>query len=65
MGRYDTLYAVTHSALKYALEDEGLESTDDIERQLMDAYLHLPLYGESEAVLRELQDHQLVVFSNG
>jgi len=65
MGKYDTLYAVTRSALKYALEDEGLESTEDIEQQLMDAYLHLPLYEESEAVLKQLQDHQLVVFSNG
>ena len=65
MEKYRSFAEVTRSALKYALESEGLESTEAIERQLMDAYLHLPLYEESQAVLRELQDHKLVVFSNG
>ncbi|MFK8793993.1 haloacid dehalogenase type II [Planococcus plakortidis] len=65
MEKYRSFAEVTRSALKYALESEGLESTEAIERQLMDAYLHLPLYEESEAVLRELQNHKLVVFSNG
>ncbi|ANU20100.1 haloacid dehalogenase, type II [Planococcus plakortidis] len=65
MEKYISFAEVTRSALKYALESEGLESTEAIERQLMDAYLHLPLYEESEAVLRELQNHKLVVFSNG
>ena len=65
MEKYRSFAEVTRSALKYALESEGLESTEAIERQLMDAYLHLPLYEESQVVLRELQDHKLVVFSNG
>lgn len=65
MEKYRSFAEVTRSALKYALESEGLESTEAIERQLMDAYLHLPLYEESQAVLRELQNHKLVVFSNG
>ena len=65
MEKYRSFAEVTRSALKYALESEGLESTEAIERQLMDAYLHLPLYEESQVVLRELQNHKLVVFSNG
>ncbi|MEZ0482120.1 haloacid dehalogenase type II [Planococcus sp. SSTMD024] len=65
MGKYESFYKVTRSALKYALEDEGLESSEDIEQQLMDAYLQLPLYEESKAVLKQLQDQKLVVFSNG
>jgi len=65
MGNYDTLYSITHQALKYALKENELKSTEQIEQQLLEAYLHLPLYEEVEKVLTELKDQKLVVFSNG
>lgn len=65
MGNYATLYTITHQALKYALNENELKSTEQIEQQLLEAYLHLPLYEEVEKVLTELKDQKLVVFSNG
>ena len=65
MGNYTTLYSITHDALKYALNENGLKSSGQNEQQLLEAYLHLPLYEEVEEVLTELKDKKLVVFSNG
>ncbi|ANU10895.1 haloacid dehalogenase, type II [Planococcus antarcticus DSM 14505] len=65
MGNYATLYSITHQALKYALKENDLKSNEQIEHQLLKAYLHLPLYDEVEKVLTELKDQKLVVFSNG
>lgn len=65
MGNYATLYSITHEALTYVLEENGLKSTEQNEQHLLDAYLHLPLYEEVVEVLAELKDKKLVVFSNG
>lgn len=65
MGNYTTLYSITHDALKYALNQNGLESSEQNEQQLLESYLHLPLYPEVEKVLIELKNQKLVVFSNG
>ncbi|EIM05836.1 haloacid dehalogenase [Planococcus antarcticus DSM 14505] len=65
MGNYATLYSITYQALKYALKENDLKSNEQIEHQLLKAYLHLPLYDEVEKVLTELKDQKLVVFSNG
>ncbi|MDQ0430415.1 2-haloacid dehalogenase [Planomicrobium stackebrandtii] len=65
MGNYDTLYSITHQALKYTLKENGLQSSEQNEQLLLEAYLHLPLYMEVEAVLAQLEDKNLVVFSNG
>ena len=65
MGNYATLYSITHDALKYALNENGLKSSEQNEQQLLEAYLHLPLYPEVEGVLGQLKDQKLVVFSNG
>lgn len=65
MGNYDTLYSITHQALKYTLKENGLQSNEQNEQQLLVAYLHLPLYAEVKEVLTQLKDQNLVVFSNG
>ncbi|WP_142829469.1 haloacid dehalogenase type II [Planococcus soli] len=65
MGNYDTLYSITHQALKHTLKENGLQSSEQNEHLLLEAYLHLPLYMEVEAVLAQLEDKNLVVFSNG
>lgn len=65
MGNYATLYSITHEALTYALEENGLKSTEQNEQHLLETYLHLPLYEEVKEVLAELKDKKLVVFSNG
>ncbi|ANU11469.1 haloacid dehalogenase, type II [Planococcus antarcticus DSM 14505] len=65
MGSYATLYSITHDALKYALNENDLQASEQNEQQLLEAYLHLPLYSEVEKVLTELKDNNLVVFSNG
>ena len=65
MGNYATFYSITHEALTYVLEENGLKSTEQNEQLLLETYLHLPLYEEVEKVLTELKDKKLVVFSNG
>lgn len=65
MGNYDTLYSITHQALKYVLKENGLQSSEQNERQLLESYLQLPLYAEVDEVLTQLKDQNLVVFSNG
>lgn len=65
MGNYATLYSITNDALKYALNENSLKSSEQNEKQLLGAYLQLPLYAEVEKVLTELKDQKLVVFSNG
>lgn len=65
MGNYKTLYEITHDALKYALQEQGIESNDQNEQKLLDAYLRLPLYSEVADVLEQLKEQKLVVFSNG
>ncbi|AIY04997.1 haloacid dehalogenase family protein [Planococcus sp. PAMC 21323] len=65
MGNYDTLFSITHAALKYALHENDLQVSEENEQKLLDAYLHLPLYLESKRVLTQLKDKNLVVFSNG
>lgn len=65
MGNYATLHSVTHQALKYTLNENGLQSSEKNEQLLLQAYLELPLYEEVAEVLAQLKDQNLVVFSNG
>lgn len=65
MGNYQTLYAITHQALTYALKENELETSEENDQQLLEAYLRLPLYEEVMEVLAQLKDKNLVVFSNG
>lgn len=65
MGNYETLHTITQQALKYVLKENDLQSSEENEQILMDAYLHLPLYEEVEGVLAQLKDKNLTVFSNG
>lgn len=65
MGNYATLRSITQGALVYTLKENGLEVSRENEQRLLEAYLRLPLYGEVEEVLNQLQNENLVVFSNG
>lgn len=65
MGNYATLRSITQGALVYTLKENGLEVSGQNEQRLLEAYLRLPLYEEVEEVLNQLENENLVVFSNG
>jgi 2-haloacid dehalogenase len=65
MGKYATFLAITRDALHYACKEEGAELTEDTEKQLIDSYLKLQHYEETEEVLNKLQTYRTAIFSNG
>lgn len=65
MGSYRPFSAITRSALRYTLKDLGLDTSEQDERRLMDAYLELDLYPEVKEVLEKLHGKRLAIFSNG
>jgi 2-haloacid dehalogenase len=65
MGRYSTFFEITGDALRYACKEAGAELTEEKENQLIDAYLELRHYDETEEVLRMLEAYQTAIFSNG
>lgn len=65
MGRYENFDSVTRDALRYALAVHDLQATDEVEDDLIATYAELTPYEEVESVLRQLQDKQTVILSNG
>jgi 2-haloacid dehalogenase len=65
MGRYQDFRQVTEDALRYACHSLGLPITDAQEKELMEDYLHLNCYKEVHEVLKQIQNHQMAIFSNG
>jgi 2-haloacid dehalogenase len=65
MGRYQDFHRVTEDALRYACHSLGLPITDAQEKELMEEYLHLNCFKEVHDVLKQMQNHQLAIFSNG
>jgi 2-haloacid dehalogenase len=65
MGRYGTFLEITRDALQYACKDVGAELSEETEKQLIDSYLKLQHYEETEEVLRKLQPYRTAIFSNG
>jgi 2-haloacid dehalogenase len=65
MGKYATFLAITRDALHYACKEAGAELTEDTEKQLIDSYLKLQHYEETEEVLNKLQTYRTAIFSNG
>ncbi|RXZ02360.1 haloacid dehalogenase type II [Fictibacillus sp. S7] len=65
MGNYETFSTVTRDALRYAIKKNQGERSEQIEKELMDAYLKLTHYPETESVLSQLSDKTLAIFSNG
>jgi 2-haloacid dehalogenase len=65
MGRYTTFFEITRDALHYACKEAGAELTDETEKELIDSYLKLQHYEETEEVLKKLEGYQTAIFSNG
>jgi 2-haloacid dehalogenase len=66
MGRYEDFWAVTESALRFAVKRLSLPVTEAQIRSLMDAYLALTPFPETRAALERLgADGPLGILSNG
>jgi 2-haloacid dehalogenase len=65
MGRYEDFWAVTGSALRFALRRLALTATSAQIERLMAAYLSLACFPEVEAALRRLEGRPRAILSNG
>jgi len=65
MGRYEDFWAVTESALRFALRKLGLTATPSQITALMESYLSLAPFPEVHAALERIQDRPVAVLSNG
>ncbi|WP_330981689.1 haloacid dehalogenase type II [Pontibacillus halophilus] len=62
---YASFEEVTSWALQDALQVNGVTYNEEQVEQFMSVYEHLHPFEEVKDVLHQLQDHQLVVFTNG
>ena len=65
MGRYEDFWAVTESALRFALRKLDLTATDARIRALMEAYLSLASFPEVKSALERIQGRPVAILSNG
>jgi 2-haloacid dehalogenase len=65
MGRYEDFWAVTESALRFAVRRLELTATEAQLGALMDAYLSLACFPEVRAALARLAGTPLGILSNG
>jgi 2-haloacid dehalogenase len=65
MGRYEDFWAVTESALRYAVRRLGLAATEAQLERLMRAYLTLACFPEVPGALARLRDRPRAILSNG
>jgi 2-haloacid dehalogenase len=65
MGRYEDFWAVTESALRFALQRLGIAATEAQIATLMDAYLSLACFPEVKGALARLEGVPLGILSNG
>jgi 2-haloacid dehalogenase len=65
MGRYEDFWAVTESALRYAVRRLGLSATEAQMQRLMNAYLTLACFPEVKRALARLQGRPCAILSNG
>ncbi len=65
MGRYEDFWAVTESALRYALRRLEIAASEAQVRALMDAYLTLACFPEVPAALARLEGRPRAILSNG
>ena len=65
MGRYEDFWAVTESALRYAVRRLGLTATDAQLERLMRAYLTLACFPEVKTALARLRGRPCAILSNG
>jgi 2-haloacid dehalogenase len=65
MGRYEDFWAVTESALRYAVRRLGLTATEAQLQRLMSAYLTLACFPEVKTALARLEGRPCAILSNG
>jgi 2-haloacid dehalogenase len=65
MDRYEDFWAVTESALRYAIRRLDLHATEPQVRRLMDAYLSLACFPEAPSALARLGGRPRAILSNG
>jgi len=65
MGRYEDFWAVTESALRYAVQRLGLSASAPQLQRLMEAYLSLDCFPEVKAALARLEGRPRAILSNG
>jgi 2-haloacid dehalogenase len=65
MGRYEDFWAVTESALRYAVRRLGLSATEAQMQGLMNAYLTLACFPEVKTALARLRGRPCAILSNG
>ena len=66
MGKYESFWKITESAVRFACRALGLELTDDILAELMENYLHLKPYSEVPETLKLLGgNNKQAILSNG
>jgi 2-haloacid dehalogenase len=65
MGRYEDFWAVTESALRYAVRRLELAVTEAQIHRLMSAYLTLACFPEVKTALARVRDRPCAILSNG
>ncbi len=65
MGRYEDFWAVTESALRWAVRRLGLDASEVQLRRLMEAYLSLACFREVAPALERLAPRPRAILSNG
>jgi FMN phosphatase YigB (HAD superfamily) len=65
MGRSEDFWAVTESALRFAIRRLGREASDVQRRRLMDAYLTLRCFPEVPEAMARLAGRPRAILSNG
>src|SRR5918911_3935300 len=65
MGRYVDFWAITESALRYAVRRLDLGADEADLRRLMDAYLSLACFPEVTPALERLEGRPRAILSNG
>jgi 2-haloacid dehalogenase len=65
MGRYQDFWAVTESALRFALRKLGLAASSSQVAALMESYLSLACFPEVRTTLERIQDRPVAILSNG
>ena len=65
MGRYEDFWAVTESALRWAIRRLGLTASEGEVRRLMEAYLSLACFPEVAGALERLAGRPRAILSTG
>jgi 2-haloacid dehalogenase len=65
MRRYEDFSVITRESLAYTLRCLGLKNDPRVFERIMDKYVHLDLYPDAAATLKQLRGRKLAILSNG